>query len=242
MRTADIKTSKQVTPMIYAYTTPGYRAHDGWTKIGYTEQEVGARMKQQSHTVDVELKELWRGNALFDDGSGETFTDRDFHAYLGKNGVERKGGTEWFHIDGVGSKMYFYDFRANRGILQNLTNVTPYKLRTEQENAVKAAKNYFDNAINKEFLWNAKPRFGKTLAVYDLCKKLNAKTVLIVTNRPAIANSWYDDYVKFMGEQSGYMFVSSVGAFKDKQLVVPNEEYPSALLKTGLRMKKQGVS
>lgn len=242
MRTADIKTSKQVTPMIYAYTTPGYRAHDGWTKIGYTEQEVGARMKQQSHTVDVELKELWRGNALFDDGSGETFTDRDFHAYLGKNGVERKGGTEWFHIDGVGSKMYFYDFRANRGILQNLTNVTPYKLRTEQENAVKAAKNYFDNAINKEFLWNAKPRFGKTLAVYDLCKKLNAKTVLIVTNRPAIANSWYDDYVKFMGEQSGYMFVSSVGALKDKPFVVPNEEYPSALLKTGLKKKIQFVS
>ena len=45
-----------------------------------------------------------------------------------------------------------------------------------------------------EYLWNAKPRFGKTLSVYDFCKQVDAQTVLIVTNRPAIANSWYSDY------------------------------------------------
>ena len=35
---------------------------------------------------------------------------------------------------------------------------------------------------------------GKTLSVYDFCKQVDAQTVLIVTNRPAIANSWYSDY------------------------------------------------
>ena len=49
-----------------------------------------------------------------------------------------------------------------------------------------------------EFIWNAKPRFGKTLAAYDLTKRLKAKKVLIVTNRPAIANSWYDDFKKII--------------------------------------------
>jgi type II restriction endonuclease, putative len=46
-------------------------------------------------------------------------------------------------------------------------------------------------------------RFGKTLSSYDFAKKFNAKDVLIVTNRPAIANSWFDDFDKFI---DGYLF------------------------------------
>ena len=41
-----IKTAKRVVPMIYAYTTPEIARHDGWTKIGYTEQAVEKRLKQ----------------------------------------------------------------------------------------------------------------------------------------------------------------------------------------------------
>ena len=61
--------------------------------------------------------------------------------------------------------------------------------------------------------------------------------VLIVTNRPAIANSWYDDYVKFMGTQSGYLFVSDVDSLKGKAHVVPSEKYPSAMLNGGYKGK-----
>ena len=44
-----------IVPMIYAYTTPQVAAHDGWTKIGYTEkQTVKDRIEQQTHTADVE--------------------------------------------------------------------------------------------------------------------------------------------------------------------------------------------
>ena len=50
-----------------------------------------------------------------------------------------------------------------------------------------------DSHPGGEYLWNAKLRFGKTLSVYDFCKQVDAQTVLIVTNRPAIANSWYSD-------------------------------------------------
>lgn len=70
-----------------------------------------------------------------------------------------------------------------------------------------------------------KTSFGKTLSVYDLCKAMNARSVLIVTNRPAIANSWYEDYKKFMGSESGYLFVSSTESLKGKPYVISREEY-----------------
>ena len=97
-----IQTAKKIVPMIYAYTTPEIKRHDGWTKIGYTEQDVDKRLGQQTHTADVEYHEEWRGTAIFDDGSGDTFKDTDFHAYLRKNGVEndKAKDNEWFHISG----------------------------------------------------------------------------------------------------------------------------------------------
>lgn len=36
----EIKTFKQVIPMIYAYNTPDVAYNDGWTKIGYTENRL----------------------------------------------------------------------------------------------------------------------------------------------------------------------------------------------------------
>ena len=95
-----LRTARQVVPMIYAYTTPEIARHNGWTKIGYTEQSVDKRLKQQTHTADVLFHEEWRGNAVYDDGSGEVFTDHDFHAYLRKLNVENDRKNEWFHLDG----------------------------------------------------------------------------------------------------------------------------------------------
>lgn len=222
-----INTVKSVTPMIYAYTTPEIARHNGWTKIGYTEKDVETRIKQQTHTADVKWNLEWKGNALFDDGSGERFTDKEFHAYLRKSGVEQEAGTnnEWFHITGPESRLKFYDFRINHGILQQISSVVPYQLRKEQKEAVEQTIAYKNDHPNGEFLWNAKPRFGKTLSVYDFCKKSGAKTILIVTNRPAIANSWYSDYMKFLGTESRYVFVSEVDALKGKPCVLTKKEY-----------------
>lgn len=232
MQKPNINTTKSVTPMIYAYTTPEVARHNGWTKIGYTEQDVEKRIKQQTQTVDVKWNLEWQGNALFDDGSAERFTDKEFHAYLRKCGVEQETGAnnEWFHISGPESRIKFYDFRANHGVLKQLSSVVPYQLRKEQQQAVEQTIFYANNHPNGEFLWNAKPRFGKTLSVYDFCKQSKAKTVLIVTNRPAIANSWYSDYMKFLGNESGYVFVSEVDALKGKPGVLTRDEYVKLLL------------
>lgn len=231
MNRPNINTTKVVVPMIYAYTTPEVKRHDGWTKIGYTEQDVDTRIKQQTHTADVEYNLEWKGNAVFDDGSGEMFTDKDFHAYLRKSGIEQEEGknNEWFHVTGPVSRGMFYDFRADRGILKSTQVVVPYKLRDEQKEAVSMTVEYSKTHENGEFLWNAKPRFGKTLSVYDFCKQIDAQTVLIVTNRPAIANSWFSDYSQFLGTESGYMFVSEVDALKGRAGVLSREEYTKLL-------------
>ena len=231
MKKPNINTAKKVTPMIYAYTTPEIARHNGWTKIGYTEQDVEKRIKQQTYTADVLWNLEWKEKAIFDDGSNERFTDKDFHVYLKKSGVAQEVGkhNEWFHITGQESKIKFDEFKANRGILQNLSAVMPYQLRREQEDAVTQTLNYQNSHKNGTFLWNAKPRFGKTLSVYDFCKRAGAETVLIVTNRPAIANSWYEDYVKFLGKESGYVFVSEVDALKRKAGVLSRKEYTNLI-------------
>lgn len=168
----------------------------------------------------------------FDDGSGETFIDKDFHAYLRKSGIEQENGknNEWFHVDGTTSKQMFRDFREDHGIIKTTDTVIPYKLREEQQRAVAMTVDYQAAHKDGEFLWNAKPRFGKTLSVYDFVQKTGAEKVLIVTNRPAIANSWFLDYAKFLGSESGYLFVSEVDELKGKRGVLTREEYTHFLL------------
>ena len=157
-----IQTTKQVVPMIYGYSTPEVMRHNGWTKIGYTEQEVETRIKQQTHTADVKWNLEWKGNATFDDGSGETFTDKDFHAYLRKSGVEQETGknNEWFHISGPDSKQMFRNFREDHGILKTTNTVIPYVLREEQQRAVAMTINYQPAAPGRTYR-TPSPRFRR---------------------------------------------------------------------------------
>lgn len=238
MARINIKTTEEVIPMIYAYTTPGIVYHDGWTKIGYTERDVDLRIKEQTQTAHIIPHKEWQDLAIFSDGK-TSFTDKEFHTYLVKNDIKRmdpepdaEGCPEWFYISGDKSYELFGKFKRDMGVLQTL-GVVPYVLRKEQKDAVEQTKNYFlDNSHKAECLWNAKPRFGKTLSTYDLCKELpNIEKVLIVTNRPAIANSWYDDYEKFMGTESGFYFVSNADGLKNKKYVLSREKYLDLVFK-----------
>lgn len=212
--------------MIYAYTTPEIHKHDGWTKIGYTgSQTPKQRIKQQTHTADIAFDLKWQRLAAFPKNLSKTFTDHDFHKFLtDKMGVERKPNTEWFHIDSDTAQHYFDDF-----INQDYSKVEhgagkKYVLRREQADAVAMTKAYFKkHGKGTKFLWNAKPRFGKTLATYDLIKQMNLANVLIVTNRPAVANSWYQDFHDYIAESTDYKFVSENDALKGKGVLTRNE-------------------
>lgn len=242
MQTPNIRTTEKVVPMIYAYTTPGVTYHDGYIKVGYTEQEVDKRIYEQTHTAGIMAKKEWQGTAIFDDGSGESFTDKPLHAYMRKQGIKQpqdlgneyfdpNDRNEWFYTSPAESRGLFFDFKANRGIMESFDTVIPYVLREEQARAVKKTKDYYLAHKGGEFLWNCKPRFGKTLSVYDFCKQIDAAMVLIVTNRPAIANSWYSDYMQFVGTESGYYFVSETDALKGKPGILTRAQFSSLIAK-----------
>lgn len=218
-----IKTSEEISPKIYAYTTPHVTTNDGWIKIGYTERQVEQRIKEQTHTAGIEPSILWQQEARYieEPDKGKPFKDHDFHQFLNFHAIERRPKTEWFYFNGHPEKAnHLFD----QFIRHDYTGYQPgeqmdYQLRQEQEEAVQQTLTYIQtnqDARKKEFLWNAKPRFGKTLATYDLVKRLNCDRVLIVTNRPAIANSWFDDFHKFIAGTTSYKFVSESDSLKGR--------------------------
>ena len=218
-----IQSFKQVVPMIYAYNTPGIPYHEGWTKVGYTEkQKVEDRIRQQTHTANIRWELAWQDNAIYKDGSGEYFTDHEFHDYLEREKIEREPKTEWFHADGMTLLSCFLKFAGKKPSAS--AEKCTYELRREQEEAAAMTAAYFAGG-GTEFLWNAKPRFGKTLTAYDLICRMGLKKVLIVTNRPSIANSWADDFCKFIGWRGKLIFVSENDAVKDKTGVMSRAEY-----------------
>ena len=87
-------------------------------------------------------------------------------------------------------------------------------LRPEQREAIDRAKSKFCKRIGKkpdyqwevhtdsrQFLWNAKMRFGKTLCALQLAREMGVKRTLIVTHRPVVNESWKADFKLVMGDK-----------------------------------------
>jgi superfamily II DNA or RNA helicase len=215
-----IKSYVLVFPQVYSYILPEQAQNIGSQKIGYTElKDVRERIHPQVNTPGFKIKYelLWNAPAFYKNGK-DSFIDKTFHKFLVKNGIVKRDdlGTEWFYFNGEPEKSKeLFDLFRNEGFsaLQNDEGKIDYTLRFEQNEAVEKATDYFQKNEKGEFLWNAKPRFGKTLASYDLAKRLGANKVLIVTNRPAIANSWFDDFEMFV---DGYNFISETSSLKNR--------------------------
>ena len=230
-----IKTTKTIYPQIYAYTLPTIKDDEGWIKIGYTERKnVDERIREQTKTaaINLEYLKLWSEPAKLN-SSDDWFKDKQLHAYLRKyKNVKQRPNTEWFYYNGTPEKAHA-DFIAfcNNECSQVKEELT-YQLRSEQEAAVTRTLEYAKNHKNGEYLWNAKPRFGKTLTTYDFVRKLDANKVLIVTNRPAVANSWFDDFEKFVAWQTDFAFVSTSDSLKDR-LVMNRDEFKKQMQNGG---------
>ncbi|MDO4671212.1 MAG: DEAD/DEAH box helicase family protein [Aerococcus sp.] len=227
-----IKTTKTIYPQIYAYIlpdnqgTPGY-FDKGNIKIGYTERKnVLTRINEQTKTAAGQLHYdlLWSGAAKLAH-SDDWFDDKKFHAYLReyKHRKQQKFSngkrSEWFFYNGTPEVALadFEDFKNNER--SQVKESLDYTLRSEQAEAVAKTLTYARTHEGGEFLWNAKPRFGKTLTTYDLARKMDAELVLVVTNRPAIANSWFDDFEKFIAWQTDYAFVSTTDSLKERPVM-----------------------
>ena len=222
MTKTEISPYKKFDLKVYGYTLPDLPTHEGCVKVGETQNDVKSRIMQQTATAGLRSELLFQRNAVRNDG--KLFHDRDLHAYYKQRGIPRailnNHASEWFKFGDLSlaekltDEYIFSDPKEDQAGAEHLD----YILRAEQAQAVEKTIDYWCNPIHgAEFLWNAKPRFGKTLATYDFMRKIEAKNVLIVTNRPAIANSWFDDFEKFIAwQEEGFKFVSETDALKDR--------------------------
>lgn len=220
-----IRPFEELDLKIYAYTLPQVPDHNGYLKIGETSRGVEERIKQQVGTAGLIPDIKFHRIAKHD--NGQWFHDTDLHRYILSRGIKRadfgQSANEWFYFNGnMDQAEVLTDEFIQTGSLKQQVAIQAldYQLRQEQAQAVEETLAYYQDPKNEpEFLWNAKPRFGKTLTTYDLMLRMGAINTLIVTNRPAIANSWYEDFHKFIGhKEPGMKFVSETDSLKGKAM------------------------
>ncbi len=200
-------------PTIYAYEFVGVASHQGYIKVGYTERNVETRIKEQVHTAAVPYRILGQWSAMKTDGS--CFTDHEVHAVLKAKGKKQLNAgedrNEWFKCSIADVKAAIVAVQTGAENYENRTQT--FAMRPEQEVAVDVTMRYFKSAYEEgsgrtpKFLWNAKMRFGKTFAAYQLAKKMGMKRVLILTFKPAVQTAWREDLLTHM-DFEGWQFIT----------------------------------
>lgn len=225
-----------VCPTIYGYILPGVPDHNGYIKVGYTDKDdVEARIKEQTHTAGLTHKTLFAVSAMRDDGT--CFTDKDIHAVLKKNGFmqlkEGEDHNEWFKVSEKEVLAIINAVRNNTKY--SVGRTAHFGLRAEQARAVNETAAYFkrmekeDPTRPPKYLWNAKMRFGKTFASYQLAKKLGYKKILVLTFKPAVESAWYEDLETHV-DFEGWQFVSDMAHGKSIELFLANGTADSLII------------
>ncbi len=202
-------------PIVYAYedTNPQYT---DLLKVGYTTVDAQSRVAQQYPTLrpgKPPYRIVLEEPAMRNDGS--VFTDREVHLMLRINGIRNPDG-EWFRCTVAQLRAAIIAVRT--GQLNEENRSLDFKMRPEQQAAVEKTAEYFASwrketgNRNKppHFLWNAKMRFGKTFATYQLAKKMGWRKLLVLTFKPAVAAAWEGD-LKSHVDFRGWQFISPDG-------------------------------
>lgn len=221
------KARPDVTPTIYAYELVGVASHEGYLKVGYTDRNVETRVKEQLHTSGVPYKIVIKESAMRPDGS--CFTDRDVHALLRRKGfLQLNEGTdknEWFRCSVKDVLSAILTLREE--ITSDGYRTATFKMRPEQVLAVNKTIDFYKTAKEQEpskspkFLWNAKMRFGKTFAAYQLAKKMGLSKILVLTFKPAVESAWREDLLTHV-DFEGWQFVSNKDAH-DNRINIDNQ-------------------
>ena len=200
---------RRMVPQIYMYSD---EAFPGWLKIGQTtRKDVNVRIDEQ-HPITEPHKTYhleWHAPAFYADGSGDTFSDNDLHDLLHRMGKELIG--EWCRCSLREAQAAYQSVRYRQQA--SLERDLDYRMRAEQQDAVEKAASYFARMDSEEpdrpshFLWNAKMRFGKTFATYQLAKRMKAKRVLVLTFKPAVEEAWSSDLLRHR-DFEGWQFYS----------------------------------
>lgn len=215
--------SSNKIPRIYAYTEPqfkdttwqGQRQGKGLIKVGFTMKTSYERVSEQFGTkkpMDNPFEILLDEVAIRDDNT--YFTDHDVHKILEKLGCYRFKGSEWFECTLEEVEQAIFAVKNHKTDITK--RIADFKMRPEQEMAVKVTSEYFRKypyeieGKTPHFLWNAKMRFGKTFTSYQLAKEMGWTKVLVLTFKPAVQNSWEEDLKSHVDFQD-WQFVSRTG-------------------------------
>jgi len=184
----------EARPRLYAYSIDD-EPHKGLLKVGQTTRDVKRRVAEQLKTAAIknyriELDESAERN------DGTLFTDHAVRAALIKKKFENSE-LEWMRCSVNDVKTVLTELRTGQQFTG--THHQTFAMRREQAEAVNKTHAYFHSIWKEDmhavprFLWNAKMRFGKTFAAYQLAKKLGAKRMLVVTFKPAVEDAWQTD-------------------------------------------------
>ena len=185
---------------IYAWTpNDPPAAYVGLIKVGQTTRDdVNLRIKQsqgqmqQVYTLHLDVLAEREDGSLFRDGDvRERLIDKGFENVV--IGASR----EWMRCTAEDVKTAVAEL--HKGLRLTGTHHLTFPMRREQAEAVDKASRYYTSIWDEDadaaprFLWNAKMRFGKTFAAYQLAKKLGTKRVLVLTFKPAVEDAWQTD-------------------------------------------------
>ena len=207
----------KITPTIYAYRLVGVESHKGFLKVGYTDRTAKERIEEQLHTSKVHYEIVLVESAMANDGS--CFTDKDVHRVLERKGCHRLNPLdktdEWFRCTVADVMAAILALRTGTDNVEQRTQ--NFTMRPEQFRAVEQTATYFEQALRSDpnripkFLWNAKMRFGKTFASYQLAKRMDLARILILTFKPAVESAWREDLMTHM-DFEGWQYISNKDA------------------------------
>ena len=208
------------TPIIYGYTEPNNPELKGLIKVGYTSRTIDERMREHYPTLKPGAKPynvVFLESAVRSDGT--SFLDHPVHDKLEQYGHKRLRDTagkktEWVQCTVDELRAAWLAVRDRTDNDEQRTQ--DFSMRPEQRRAVEKTLAYFQSVKSEnldrtpKFLWNAKMRFGKTFAAYQLAKRMKAKRVLVLTFKPAVQSAWHDDLMCHV-DFEGWQFVTRDG-------------------------------
>jgi len=218
--------------LIYVFAIPD-EAHKDCLKIGETtlieddgsnldanseilKQSAHKRIKQYTKTAGVAYELLYVESTIFImNHMVMTFNDKQVHKVLERSGIRKKefdaveGADEWYCCDLETVKKAIKAVKRGENSLKPSdvsTNKNPIVLRPEQREAVDKTKKRLEKS--GKMLWNAKMRFGKTVAALQLIKEQGYTRTLILTHRPVVDQGWFDDFNVIFYDRDDYQYGS----------------------------------
>lgn len=184
--------------------------YDGLIKIGQTiKTDVNERIQNSQGQMQQDY--ILHADILAEREDGSTFRDSDVIRRLVRKGFENpkiNSSSEWVRCEPADVLTAISEIKSGQSLSGQRHQ--SFEMRPEQAKAVQATAAYYrsvwreDRNATPRFLWNAKMRFGKTFATYQLAKAMKASRVLVVTFKPAVQDAWKADiesHIDFEGWQ-----------------------------------------